>query len=339
MRQNIQEKFKLTFVPRSENQYRPKFLDGNFLIYCALLLVFLKLATFSALFYFPINTFFADLTKIALVELTNEERQSLGFSVLRSDAQLEEAAQKKAQDMMNYDYFSHQSPAGKTPWHWLEKVGYNYEFAGENLAIGFLDSDEVFHAWKNSILHKKNIINPKYQDIGIAVLEGDFQGKEVTVVVQLFGARAEEKRKIILAAEQDAGFIETEKMSPIESEIHPLETQESSITETEKIEETEEEPKDVAGASNDFQQKDSQKLQIGFFSFIAKNYLKILTGATVCLLLLIIITLLLTVIIKPEIQYPDVVFRSAIFILILTAFILIDKQTIIQFISHNPSIF
>ena len=61
----------------------------------------------------------------------------------------------KAQDMATLGYFAHVSPDGKTPWYWIEKVGYDYQYAGENLAINFSDSKDVTNAWMASPLHKE----------------------------------------------------------------------------------------------------------------------------------------------------------------------------------------
>jgi len=61
---------------------------------------------------------------------------------------------------------------------------------GENLAIDFSSSQGVMEAWDNSPLHKKNLLSPYYQEIGVADVSGKFQGQDTTVVVQIFGAPA-----------------------------------------------------------------------------------------------------------------------------------------------------
>ena len=139
----ILRKAKILFIPCEGNHYKPRFLAGGALFYFVLTLLFLKLIAISFVAYFPKTIFFADLTKTALIQLTNQERQSLGLSTLKENSTLDQAAQQKAQDMLSSDYFSHYSPTGVCPWYWFKKVGYNYQLAGENLAIGFLDSEEV----------------------------------------------------------------------------------------------------------------------------------------------------------------------------------------------------
>ncbi len=187
MTENIRLKLKLIFVPGQENNYRPKFLESRVLIWCLLALFILKLITVPFLIYFPKSALFSDISKIILIELLNKDRQSAGLQSLKENTVLDNAAVLKAQDILEKDYFSHQSPEGVSPWHWFKIAGYNYKIAGENLAIGFLDSGEVNQAWLDSPSHKANLLNSNYKDVGIAILKGDFQGNETTVVVQLFG--------------------------------------------------------------------------------------------------------------------------------------------------------
>jgi len=187
MTENIWLKLKLIFVPTRENNFRPKFLTSRVLLYCLLILFILKIITVPFLIYFPKSALFGDISKIALIKILNHDREEAGIGPLKENTVLNNAAVLKAKDMLAKDYFSHQSPEGVDPWHWFKIAGYNYKIAGENLAIGFLDSGEVNQAWLDSPSHKANLLNSNYKDVGIAVLTGDFQGNETTVVVQLFG--------------------------------------------------------------------------------------------------------------------------------------------------------
>lgn len=164
-----------------------KILKSNILLCFVVLLLLIKIATASIGISFPHNVFFADITKGALEDMTNQSRQSLGLRPLEDNLSLDQAAQLKAEDMVQNQYFAHTSPTGVTPWFWFSKVGYLYQYAGENLAVGFYDSDQVYQAWLNSPEHKANLLNPNYQDTGIAVLPGLGQSATI-VVVQLFGS-------------------------------------------------------------------------------------------------------------------------------------------------------
>ncbi len=117
-------KTKLILIPCKLNKYRPKLLNGNFLIYYGLILLILKLIIVPFLFYFPETGFFADLTKSGLFELSNYARTSFGISPLKENPVLSTAAYLKAKHMMENDYFAHYSPEGITPWYWLDISGY-----------------------------------------------------------------------------------------------------------------------------------------------------------------------------------------------------------------------
>ena len=164
-----------------------KFLLSNILLYCAVLLLVLKIALIGVSLNIPFNIFFADITKITLENLANQTRQSLGLGVLIRSQKLDEAAKLKAEDMVKNGYFEHTSPTGVSPWFWFSKTRYDYEYAGENLAIGFYDSTEVYNAWLDSPAHKANLLNPNYKEFGTAIA-GGFGNNNTVVVVQLFGS-------------------------------------------------------------------------------------------------------------------------------------------------------
>lgn len=122
-----------------------------------------------------------------LVDLTNTDRSVRGLVSLKINPLLVQAAQAKADDMATKGYFSHNSPDGTTPWYWFGTAGYDFETAGENLAIDFFESAEVESAWMNSPTHYANIVNESFTEIGIATAHGMYQGHQTTFVVQLFG--------------------------------------------------------------------------------------------------------------------------------------------------------
>ena len=164
-----------------------KLLESNILMYCVVLLLVLKIITIGISLNLPFNIFFADIAKVTLENLANQTRQSLGLGILVDSPKLDEAAQLKAEDMVKNGYFGHTSPSGITPWFWFLKTGYDYKYAGENLAIGFYDSAEVYNAWLNSPSHKENLLNPNYKEVGTAIIQGFGENKAI-IVVQLFGS-------------------------------------------------------------------------------------------------------------------------------------------------------
>lgn len=136
-----------------------------------------------------------------LVDLANSDRQQDQLANLTVNPVLVAAAQAKADDMATKGYFAHTSPGGLDPWYWFKQAGYNFDYAGENLAVDFSDSGDVNTAWMNSPLHRDNILNPHYTEIGIATAEGTFEGHHTIFVVQEFGAPSQKKIQAPVTAE------------------------------------------------------------------------------------------------------------------------------------------
>ncbi len=126
-------------------------------------------------------------SKEEVIAQTNQLRNSLGFPKLAESPTLDAAASQKLQDMIDNQYFAHFSPNGISPWHWIEVNKYDYAYAGENLAIGFLSAPDTVSAWAQSLTHRANLLNPSYKEIGVAVAPAKIQNTEGILVVQLFG--------------------------------------------------------------------------------------------------------------------------------------------------------
>jgi len=129
------------------------------------------------------------ITPETVITLSNQERTAKNIPALQSSDKLTKAASDKAEDMISNNYFAHNSPNGITPWFWIEKNKYDYTYAGENLAMDFKTAEKEQRAWMESETHRKNILNPNYQEIGVAVRTGMLSGHLTTLVVQEFGAR------------------------------------------------------------------------------------------------------------------------------------------------------
>jgi hypothetical protein len=123
-----------------------------------------------------------------LADGTNAARVQNGLPSLQVSPLLERVAQEKVNDMVANNYFAHTSPAGVTPWHWFETVGYSFTYAGENLAVDFSDSQDVTNAWLNSPEHRANILDTNFTQVGIAIATGTFEGQQAVFVAEEFGA-------------------------------------------------------------------------------------------------------------------------------------------------------
>ncbi|MDO8523540.1 MAG: CAP domain-containing protein [bacterium] len=129
------------------------------------------------------------LTKAGVIERTNiERRNNGGLPALTGNTKLNAAAQAKLKDMFAKQYFEHVSPSGVGPGDLVEAQGYDYILSGENLALGnFAGDQDLVTAWMNSPGHRANILNNRYQEIGVAVGKGMFEGRETWLAVQEFG--------------------------------------------------------------------------------------------------------------------------------------------------------
>jgi uncharacterized protein YkwD len=183
---------KKHFLPHESNRYHPHFFRGASVLLMLLVLTGSFFTLSHTLRTLPKNSSFAAIFVGALISYTNEARADLIHTppgidrTLKTSELLTQAAQLKANDMAARSYFAHNSPDGKTPWYWLEQVGYQYVYAGENLAIDFVDSKDVTEAWLASPGHRANMLNANLKEIGIATAVGMYQGRETTFVVQMF---------------------------------------------------------------------------------------------------------------------------------------------------------
>jgi uncharacterized protein YkwD len=130
----------------------------------------------------------SDLTQTGIIAQTNHERTARGLPALSENQKLDAAATVKVNDMFAKQYFEHISPSGVGPDGLAERVGYAYIIVGENLALGnFADDQALLNAWMNSPGHRANILNARFEEIGAAVKQGMFEGREVWLAVQEFG--------------------------------------------------------------------------------------------------------------------------------------------------------
>lgn len=184
----MREFFHNLFVPKESNNHRAKLLHNKILLFviAIFLLSNFFLSTIKGINPEVLGTSI-DISTEKLLLLTNQKRQEEGLPPLVLNDQLSQAARLKGEDMLKKNYWAHNSPDGDTPWVFFKKVGYEYIYAGENLARGFTNSDDIIKAWMASSSHKENILSQNYQEVGFAVSRGNFLGEDTTLVVEMFG--------------------------------------------------------------------------------------------------------------------------------------------------------
>lgn len=176
-------------IPRESNNHRPKILHHQSLI--IVIAFFFVAQIFISVIKHNYQSVLGNSTDISpevMLSLTNQERIKKGLKELDLNEQLSNAAYLKGQNMLELNYWAHNAPDGTTPWFFVKKTGYNYVYAGENLARGFSTSSDIINAWMASPSHRDNILSQNYKDIGFAVLEGNLLNEQTTLVVEMFGS-------------------------------------------------------------------------------------------------------------------------------------------------------
>lgn len=107
----------------------------------------------------------------------NKIRKENFLPEFKYNSRLSTSASLKGYEMVIYDCWSHYCPEGKSPWKFFEESFYEFVIAGENLAEGFFEVNDVMDAWMNSKSHKDNILNSEFTEIGFSVLDTDYLGK------------------------------------------------------------------------------------------------------------------------------------------------------------------
>lgn len=179
---------KMAVIPHKENGFRPHLVRWYGIV--AMVVIACIAVGSSQVSQGSILGVEANITATDLLNDTNAERAKAGEQSLRYDGQLSSAAFLKAQDMFKKQYWAHTAPDGTTPWQWFGEAGYNYSYAGENLAKNFTTTSAIVAAWMASAHHRENILNKNYTDVGFAVMDGKLDDKPTTLIVALYGAPA-----------------------------------------------------------------------------------------------------------------------------------------------------
>ncbi|MDP9478741.1 MAG: CAP domain-containing protein [Actinomycetota bacterium] len=132
------------------------------------------------------------------LDLHNETRVANGLPAFCVQPKLTNAARAHSQEMLDKDYFSHNSYDGETFGARLKRFGYtssgySYYTVGENIAWGsgsYGSPDAIFKGWMNSTGHKANILNKNFREIGIGARTGTYKTYAgATIYTVDFGTR------------------------------------------------------------------------------------------------------------------------------------------------------
>lgn len=114
----------------------------------------------------------------------NKTRIANGAPRLCLSPELQRASRKHAQDMIRRDYFSHSTQgSGDTFADRIRAEGYRFSSASENIAYGTKRqgwAGSIFNGWMDSSGHRQNILNDTYQQVGIGLDSGNYNGRSNT---------------------------------------------------------------------------------------------------------------------------------------------------------------
>lgn len=189
----VRDHAKHVLVPHKANEYHPHLIRPHGLVAVLVIALVIQLGysviTTGKIYALGVTP---EIQASELLLGTNNERQKANLNALELSAPLSEAAFLKAQNMFKEQYWAHISPSGTQPWRWFAEAGYDYSYAGENLAKNYPTAQATIEAWMNSPSHRDNILKDSYKDVGFAVLEGNLKGEDTVIIVAMYGAPATE---------------------------------------------------------------------------------------------------------------------------------------------------
>jgi len=135
------------------------------------------------------NTTKEELAEMEVHRLINLEREKYGLKILEYDEELASVAKSHSIDMVNDEYFAHETPEGLDPTDRANKADYVcryqignliYSGIGENIhmvkgsSVSFMSTPEsiaelAVSGWMDSPGHKKNILTSNFTKEGIGV--------------------------------------------------------------------------------------------------------------------------------------------------------------------------
>ena len=302
------------FVPNEFNDHKPKILRPKSLLSFAVVAVSVKLLVTGFLFFtYPTPAQLSAIISSNMMALINQSRTEAGVEPLTADAALLTFAEAKGADMLERDYFAHDTPEGKRPWQWIDRGDYDYVYAGENLAMDFTSAEIVHDAFMKSPGHRRNILNPKYKNAGIAVLEGEMNGRETILLVEFFGTQRQDL-SATLAGLNSPGATN-------DSVVTDEETAEVSAqpVETDVL---------AAGTSNEgvivvTTQPSGTKPLVNYVIEYSNIFF-------IAFLLFILLSLMLNIFIKIKVQHTSVILQSLVVIALLVSMILVKFHFVEQ---------
>ena len=111
----------------------------------------------------------ADSAARQIFALTNQDRAAQGLPALQWSPALARGAEAHAQIMVQEPALSHQYPGEPPLVVRARQAGVRFQTVAENIASGW-SADQINTAWMSSPSHRENILDPRLNALGVAVV-------------------------------------------------------------------------------------------------------------------------------------------------------------------------
>jgi uncharacterized protein YkwD len=321
------------FIPHEGNNFRPHSLrPKNLVFYSALAITAKILITLILFLNYPSPAQLSTIISSNMLDLINQSRAEDNAQPLKENLLLDKFAQQKANDMVAKNYFAHDTPDGKKPWQWIDRKEYDYVYAGENLAMDFVTAESVHEAFMKSPSHRRNILNSKYKEVGIAVVHGKLNNHSTILLVELFGTQRKDMSTLVQVdnkkepTAQVANKPATVLAESISNQDNPSQGL-NLITEKEKLAETTKIKANIDSPNKDIITVTPSAAQELSLTELLVEYSNIFF---IALLIFLVAALVLNILIKINIQHPTLILQSLAVIALLLATVLIKFNFIEQ---------
>ena len=106
----------------------------------------------------------------AVLASVNAARAKAGCGPLRLNGKLTAAAKSHSRAMAEQNFFGHAGKDGSRFSSRIKRQGYRYGTAAENIAAGQKSAGQVVKSWLGSSGHRRNMLDCRMRDTGIAVV-------------------------------------------------------------------------------------------------------------------------------------------------------------------------
>jgi hypothetical protein len=180
-------------------------------------------------------------SELQLFESLNRERTAHGLSALQWDDTLFKAARQHALGMADLNILEHQLPNEPNLEGRLTEAGARFSVIAENIAVG--SNPQTIHAgWMDSPGHRKNMLDPRLNSVGIAAVRGTgglFAVQDFSQIVPQLSVEEQEQKVVSFltargflltnakdgarkTCETDAGFSGTSARAMVRFEVADL---------------------------------------------------------------------------------------------------------------------